>query len=340
MLHRLCGPAKESGMPACSACIQKNAPAFAKDGCTPTDEKEFCEPTPGPTPTCTREFDELCGQELKNHTMCLRCATEHNATLHSHGCTTKAITELCQVPEPPSPVCYKDLYEDCEDVRANEKQCVACAAAHEHEDGCTREEVDAFCKVPPTPGGGCARALAQECAADRSNPVMCTRCVSEHAPIFIKANCSSAEEHAYCNGPKPTPPPPTDKCHSVMTQYCEADRTNQTKCVACLETHHAETIAAKCTYTEEAAFCHLSPPKPPSPPTPPHPHPSPPAPPTPPAPPPSPSHNCFEGLDQDCKAVRHDAEKCPPCAKRAGAIFKCSAAQEDTFCNVPAHVTV
>lgn len=342
-----CAKAKAAGgVKACEMCEQENALALSKAGCTTTEEHEYCTPTPGPTPACTKEFTLLCGQQKSTHDACIKCADEHNSTLRLSGCTQTAITDLCNVPPPPGPVCYKVLYDDCEGVRSNPTTCMACAEKHEAESKCTLAEVASFCHATPAPPppATCAAVLQSECGADKHKPTLCKACVSNHADHLKRANCTLAVEEAFCKAlpppppPHPSPPspsPPPNECVKVMETVCGNDRGNTTRCVQCLEAHHNKTLKAKCTYTQEAAFCKIGPPPPgpPSPPPgPPSPPPSPPHPPSPPAPP---SNDCTRVMIAFCaKSKGKDAVclKCLESHQNETLKAKCTREEEVAFC--------
>lgn len=249
----------------CMQCAEEHRAGLEAARCTVVEIDRLCEAPRPPNASCYETLKEDCEADVSNKTKCLICGREHEKV-----CEYTEIEHFCHVtPAPPTPgpprpgeKCYKELYTECEAVKADETKCLACGEEHKVAGNCTGDEIDRFChKQPtPTPGVTCPHVFEEECGVDRHNKTLCLSCMRRHNETILAHKCTMEAADAFCEGARPGPAPaPNEECGRLLTGHCEADRKSKTLCMECITKHQKEDPApfakAKCTYAEEEKFC-------------------------------------------------------------------------------------
>lgn len=118
---------------------------------------QFCAASPTPDPTaCNKYLFDNCRDEHDsgNHTLCVRCTSEHTAGEKAADCTVKEVTDFCEnAPKPPpADKCHTALENLC-GIDIDPHACTECTVKNKAPlaaAGCTeQEEIQVgYCNLP------------------------------------------------------------------------------------------------------------------------------------------------------------------------------------------------
>eukprot|EP00040_Diaphanoeca_grandis_P019290 m.101795 g.101795 ORF g.101795 m.101795 type:complete len:567 (+) comp27352_c0_seq1:77-1777(+) len=309
-MEAVCG-ADRHNETLCVQCIHAHEETLKKVNCSTEEEGRFCQgppAPPAPNAKCHETLDKYCAPDVKNRTLCMRCAYDHQNETRAADCTAMEIDEFCHVQPGPAPAdkCSSELEQYCATAKKEGgRACEQCVVDHEStfkNAGCTATQERSFCgMVPPNPSTNCTTAFRAECGMERANHTLCIRCAEDHASTLEKAGCTKTEIIDMCEAPKP----PNASCYETLHADCEKVANNKTACLTCAREHEQSD---HCSSEDVDKFCHVTPnPGPPS---------------------------CFRDLYDHCETDKYNETRCVKCADEIKTSANCTTSEIDEFCHV------